>query len=279
MSSTKIPTLATSADGISPRKYIGRRVTRSVARNMQEKTHNFGQIPSFHQSVLEMSESSKIPNPVLQPTGTPKRTYRPTGQLENALKTLEDCTDIANECEELANSFSMDNGAGDASICNSKKYENNQKQSKVRRICKWLWRIANFAFLCWVAVIVFHFYNPEVKSPFLSHKKWVQKMVEKGKTQLIVYFPDLQEILPEDVEGITTQSDNLPSVDESINDFEEETNVPENHIVDQVDFVDFVGSKFEEGKKWIDSSKISETVEESLSSLSNWWENIVNQLQ
>ena len=54
-------------------------------------------------------EPSKIPSPNSVPCGTPKRTYRPTGQLENVLKTLQDCQD---EEEEI--NFNWQDGAGDA---------------------------------------------------------------------------------------------------------------------------------------------------------------------
>lgn len=58
-------------------------------------------------------ETSNIPNPLLQPAGTPKRTYQPTGQLASAIKKIEDCANLADECEEITSSM-MQNAAGDA---------------------------------------------------------------------------------------------------------------------------------------------------------------------
>ena len=57
---------------------------------------------------------SKIPSPVLQPSGTPKRVYQPTGQLENAIQKIENCENLADECEKISKSM-MRNAAGDAS--------------------------------------------------------------------------------------------------------------------------------------------------------------------
>jgi len=51
---------------------------------------------------------------LLQPSGTPKRTYQPTGQLESAQNKLENCQNLADECEQLSESM-MRNAAGDAS--------------------------------------------------------------------------------------------------------------------------------------------------------------------